>query len=1364
MSGKPKHLGAFIKEKVFPSGLTVTASAEILNIGRVALSRVLNGKASVSPGLAERIESAFGFPAAELLQMQASDKAEEAKHRNASVPVGSYVPPFLQVRANQIEDWASGVGARSRLPVLLRTLINSTGSGLTKVDFPGNDDAERKGWDGFVEARQARPWVPEGTSGWEFGCGEEVKRKADGDFGKRTRDFSSEERKGITFVFVTPRRWPGKNDWEKKRRDEGQWKDVRVFDSSDLEQWMEQSISAQTWFANETGIPSEGAFSLKACWKKWQADCVPALVPELFDQAVGEYRQRVLQWLAEESGRPLSISADSVEEGLAFLHVVFSRDESTLRENADKVVVFKKPEAVSKLVSAVANMIAVSTSSEVESELVENGRRSVRRISVYPKNTPNVEPDIDLKSLNPFAFASALREMGCTHDEIDRRGRECGFSLTVLRRRLSESRAVRTPVWAGNEEYAPSLVVATLAGAWDAANPADKFLVSELAGGDPASDGYEGIERKINALRPLDDTPVWYAGTCLGVKSKIDALFAVGGFVNQSHIDRFFEVAELVITEDNPALDFPDDKRWMAGLYGKSREISDMLRRSVIDSFLLLAVHGSGLFRERGGFGIESRVREMVKKRFSPGDARSLESRKDALPAFAEAAPGTFLSIIEKDLENDEPGILTLFRTVEAPALMSPSPPRVELLWALESLAWSGKYLVRVVHVLARLARGEERDNWTNSAIRSLGGIFRSWMPQTSASVDDRVGVFDGLIEKFPDVGWELCVEQFGAGPKTGEYSRKPRWRTDGHGHGEPVPEHEENWKFILNALEKALGWPCHTEKTLSDLVRNFESITLFELEPELWRLIEDWHVDEDTSDADRALLRETIRVSGCLYSEREETVARAREAYDMLEPSNVVIRHEWLFLDSVFRIAKGAVEASGLEFGEYLSKSEKEIEARRMSALSEIYSQGRINGLISLARRGEGQTVVGSLALGISGFDESEAKTLIRSALTEAAADNRRRMENLIRGVLEGLEETRRENVLREFLDAGPGETFLKVLSLAPFRRKTWELLNELSEEEMSRYWKEVDPSMPPEDLLELGEAVEELIKAERPFRAAGLAGHKIVRLEPKSVFRLLEAVGKSQNEEGSDYVPDSWFVKKAFGRLDEGGIPTDRMASLEFIFMDSLRWSERGVRNLEDQIAQHPGFFVELVELAYKRDDKKEDAPEGRARDEAWQNRVKNARGALGVLKRIPGQNESGEIDKDRLIKWVGDARDGCGRSGRLGIGDYRIGALLSKSPVGEDGTWPAEPVRDALEEFYSEKISLGFRTGRRNARGARVGFGGDPEREIESKYREWEKKIRYSHPRTSQILRELADSYSEDASRQDDFAKAVYRRLNF
>ena len=95
------------------------------------------------------------------------------------------MPPFLAIKANDIEGWVShNIPARSRLAVFLRTLVHSTGGGLTKVDFPGNDDAERPGWDGFAEASEGTPWVPAGRSGWEFGTNEDPKAKADGDFEK----------------------------------------------------------------------------------------------------------------------------------------------------------------------------------------------------------------------------------------------------------------------------------------------------------------------------------------------------------------------------------------------------------------------------------------------------------------------------------------------------------------------------------------------------------------------------------------------------------------------------------------------------------------------------------------------------------------------------------------------------------------------------------------------------------------------------------------------------------------------------------------------------------------------------------------------------------------------------------------------------------------------------------------------------------------------------------------------------------------------------------------------------------------------------------------------------------------------------
>ncbi|WP_238211199.1 HigA family addiction module antitoxin [Caballeronia novacaledonica] len=57
----PPHPGETLREDVLPElGLTITQAAEQLGVTRVALSRVLNGRAGISPEMALRIEGWLG--------------------------------------------------------------------------------------------------------------------------------------------------------------------------------------------------------------------------------------------------------------------------------------------------------------------------------------------------------------------------------------------------------------------------------------------------------------------------------------------------------------------------------------------------------------------------------------------------------------------------------------------------------------------------------------------------------------------------------------------------------------------------------------------------------------------------------------------------------------------------------------------------------------------------------------------------------------------------------------------------------------------------------------------------------------------------------------------------------------------------------------------------------------------------------------------------------------------------------------------------------------------------------------------------------------------------------------------------------
>ena len=153
-------------------------------------------------------------------------------------------------------------------------------------------------------------------------------------------------------------------------------------------------------------------------------------------------------------------------------------------------------------------------------------------------------------------------------------------------------------------------------------------------------------------------------------------------------------------------------------------------------------------------------------------------------------------------------------------------PSRNGLLWALEGLSWSAETLPRAAFILARLAQIEINDNWANKPAHSLESIFRSWMPQTAGSHEERVACIKKLAEDYPNVGWKICVVQFGDDHGMGGYSYEPRWRRDGFGFGNPFPTWEPVLDFQCEMVEMALRWKEQTLSTLSDLVVRLMPLT----------------------------------------------------------------------------------------------------------------------------------------------------------------------------------------------------------------------------------------------------------------------------------------------------------------------------------------------------------------------------------------------------------------------------------------------------------------------------------------------------------------------------------------------------------
>ena len=121
---------------------------------------------------------------------------------------------------------------------------------------------------------------------------------------------------------------------------------------------------------------------------------------------------------------------------------------------------------------------------------------------------------------------------------------------------------------------------------------------------------------------------------------------------------------------------------------------------------------------------------------------------------------------------------------------------------------------------------------------------------------------------------------------------------------------------------------------------------------------------------------------------------------------------------------------------------------------------------------------------------------------------------------------------------------------------------------------------------------------------------------------------------------------------------------------------------------------------------------------------------------------------ISEKTFIDWISIAQGHAEHIGYMQSFFHCFGCLLSYAPVGSDGIFPYEIVRDYLEQNQNEKLVKGFVMEKQNQRGVYLATGGLAEKEISQKYREDASTIRISYPYTAAILEKLADCYQQES----------------
>ena len=683
------------------------------------------------------------------------------------------VTPVRWITENHLNQWGSSRVGQDTFPELIRRLVLAEVGYHPELRFPSGDSVAMQGWDGETNVEVASPIIPPGPAGWELGTDKQPKGKADHDYEQRTKNPQHLAPTETTFVFATLRRWAKKAEWQKAKKSEGIWKDVRVIDAVDLVQWLERFPAVALWLAHQIGILPPEVSTLDQVWREWSLSTTPPLSVSLVLADRDDNATQIWQWLLKQPS-VFALQADAPIEAKAFLHAAVEQYPVDYRDfYHSRTIVAANADAARALADVGTPLIIILEDAEpgLTNFLVQKGHHVFVALTIDEgaQGTALRRPiRYTVQDELMGMFQEELKQEKLSRTDIQNLAQDSARSLTILRRLMPSAPGIPIPEWA-TKQNARFIIPALLTGAWDESKAADKRVLESLSGLT-----YDDLARELTAILQEPDSPLRKIGGAWKIASPRDAWFRLAGFITSTDLEKFAGLTADVLGSADPRFNLEPDERWRADLSGDDAAYSGLMRTGMAEVLVLLSVFGARAKAVPDAIMYADRV---VKRLLSKADAERWWSLHRQLRVLAEASPEEFLNAVDQSLVQNDPPIMKLFEEGRSDLFFGGGGEYPHLLWALEVLAWSPQYLARVTDILARLTELDPKGRLDNRPRNTFQDVYRLWRPQTFATLDQRNAVLKRLRKTYPQTAWNLLLNLYPKSHDTATDNAAPRWR-----------------------------------------------------------------------------------------------------------------------------------------------------------------------------------------------------------------------------------------------------------------------------------------------------------------------------------------------------------------------------------------------------------------------------------------------------------------------------------------------------------------------------------------------------------------------------------------------------------
>ena len=1186
---------------------------------------------------------------------------------------------------SDLELWASKPTSKDNLPLLISRLIRATTTTITNLDIPKGKSIYRGGWDGIVVSPTETEFVPEGISLWEFGTTANAEGKANEDFKKRVENARGYNPAESTFIFVTPIAWEKSEEWILEKKKEGIWKDIKVCAGNKLIEWLSIAPIQSYWLAKEIGkAPNDGVEAAEDFWDNWKTGPEYVLLPQVITTGREDHIKNLLSALQGPPGM-ISIQASSRDEAIAFSIASILQFEPDLQENVlSRCVVVEDENSFKTLVTNNDQLIIIAKlgTSNALHRGVAKGHFIILPLGPDEQFTAGV--NLELPRLDRDGFVNALVSSGLSKEKSQSLSKESSRNITILRRIARFD--LNMPEWAKPANIR-DIIPAMLLGKWDEAKERDKDLLSIIA-----NEQYDSYITKLARWKHSQDTPIYQIGTKWRISSPLDIWSHIGKYITSADLDRFKKAFFKGIEYIKPMFDLQPEQRYMASLYGKESEYSGWLREGIVQSLIIIGVYGDE-FKLTTIYGAQSWVDGLIYTLLNNLDDSLWRSLNDVMPLLAEASPTSFLTGVENSLSGEQPVISAIFE--EADNIILPSSYHTGLLWALESLAWLPEYLSRVSIILAKLAILDPGGKLSNRPINSLIHIFLPWLPQTFATLDQRLQTLQMLAKNHNEIAWKLFLNLLPDHHGVAFPTNKCRWRKYNYTEPETVT-YDELFKSYSKDIDLCLSLIKFDDKKISVILEKSDALPTEDRNKLFDYIKTNRDKIRDTKQKIWTQLRKTLgrhrSYPTAYWALSEDELTPYNELYETFTPTNVVNANKWLLQED------WPVFVDGKEFD--IQDKEGKLTKRRIAALRSIEREISLKGIVEMLPELAPYIVGDTLGRLI----ESEEKLFEVFNLLKADEKSK---TDCLNSVLFRLYFIKGFHWIKNLYQKAIAEkdctiVLANVIIPLPQTKEVWDFITTTNIEVQKLYWSRFNPSLGDQDKNYIELSIQKLIEVDRNGIAIRQLGLWVSDISTDVICGTLEFVALSNSKNNTHF--DNYTITRIFDELDKrSGLEVARMAKLEMYYLANLTsyGSLRTPKLIHKELSTNPISFVEILKWVYKANNDEQNEAEQKERENNPSLPIAGFH-LLESWEIIPGTDENGNIDYEYLENWIAEVRELSDQIGRIEVAEGEIGKILACFKSDSDTIWPSDGICKIIDSINTKSIRNNFRTAIINSRG--------------------------------------------------------------